>query len=77
MNVISRIIAVLVASALSWVGLKLGIEFSPEDYANATLWATGALVALYGILHPVIRSQLVRLTGKGARPGDNVTPPVG
>lgn len=76
MNVISRIIAVLVSAALSWIGLRLGLEFSPEDHAQAQLWATAALLALYSIAHPLIRSRLVAWTGKGARVEDNVAPPV-
>lgn len=77
MNVIARLIGALVSGLLTWVGIRLGVEFTPEDHAAATTMAVTIGVGLYGLIHPVVRSRLVAWTGKGARAQDNVTPPVG
>ena len=71
MNVISRIIGALVALALTKLGGWLGVEFTDADTQTVTLWLVTAFTVLYGIAHPLLRSWLVRLTGKGARVSDD------
>lgn len=60
MNVLSRIIGALVTSLLTWIGLRLGLTFSPEDHAALTALVVGLVVSIYGIVHPLVRSWLVR-----------------
>lgn len=75
MNVISRIIGALVSVALSWIGARLGIEFTEADHQTVTIAAAGLVTLVYGVLHPIIRSRLVAWTGKGTRVADDVKPP--
>ena len=60
MNVLSRILATLVALALTRVGSALGIEFTDADRESVTLWAIAAFTVIYGTFHPIIRTQLVK-----------------
>lgn len=68
MNVLSRIIAALVALALTKLGAWLGVEFTDADTQSVTLWLVTALVALYGILHPLVRARLLAWRGKQEAP---------
>lgn len=67
MNVISRILGALVALALAKIGQWLGLEFTETDVQTVTMWMVAGFTVLYGIAHPLIRSRLVALTGRGAR----------
>jgi hypothetical protein len=60
MNVLSRILATLVALALSKLGTALGMEFTEADREAVTLWAVALFTVLYGVAHPIIRTQLVK-----------------